>query len=50
MVNPKEKAIFRYVLNEKGQFIGFQPLSEDDSISTPIIPNLEFLMADIFKL
>ena len=50
LVQPSEKAIFRYVLNENGKFIGLQPLTEDEKVSTPIIPDFEIDLKDIFDI
>ena len=49
IVYPDEKSILRYILNEHGKFIGLQPLTEDDYITSPILQGLDIYLADIFR-
>jgi len=48
MVNLLDKTIFIYVL-KNGVFIGQQPLTEDSQIKSPLFPQLNFQVADIFN-
>ena len=48
IVNPLEKTINIYSLNEKGIYIGLQPLVEGDFATTPIIPNLQVDLTEVF--
>lgn len=49
IVFPDDKSILRYILNEQGKFIGLQPLTEDDTINTPILKGLDIHLADVFR-
>ena len=48
IIYPGEKSIMRFVLNEQEKYIGLQPLTKDDIISTPILEGLEMSLAEIF--
>lgn len=48
MVNPLDKTIFIYVLKD-GIFEGQQPLVEENQIKSPLFPQLNFQVADIFN-
>lgn len=48
IVNPIEKNIFIYAL-ENGIFIGKHPLIEEDIIVSPLFPQLNFVLEEIFK-
>jgi Uma2 family endonuclease len=49
LVSLEDKCVFRYVLNDEGKFIGLQPLTEDDILTTPIIDGLEIVLKDVFE-
>ncbi len=49
IVYPDEKSILRYILNEHEKFIGLQPLTEDDTINTPILEGLDIHLSDVFR-
>lgn len=49
VVYPSEKVIQVWKLNEEGRYIGLPPVVEGDLLSTPIIPNLEVNVTDIFE-
>lgn len=49
VVYPAEKVIQVWKLNEEGRYIGLPPVVEGDLLSTPIIPNLEVNVTDIFE-
>jgi Uma2 family endonuclease len=48
IVSPIEKTIQIFQLNEQGIYIGLQPKVEGDVATTPIIPNLEVDVAEVF--
>ena len=48
MVEPLEKLVFIYTLqNEK--YIGLKPFSEDETIKSPLFPDLQISLKDIFE-
>jgi len=49
VVSPIEKTIQVWKLNEQGYYIGLPYAVEGDILTTPIIPNLEVIVADVFK-
>ncbi len=49
LVDPFEKTVLRFVLNNENKYIGFRPLIEEDIITTPIIAALEIKLEEIFK-
>lgn len=48
IVSPIEKMVQVFKLNGEGVYIGLAPKVEDDMLSTPIIPNLEIDLMEIF--
>ena len=48
MVNPQDKTLFIYILKED-QFIGLHPLIEEDVINSPLFPQLNFVLEEIFR-
>jgi Uma2 family endonuclease len=48
IVNPADKTIFIFVLKEN-QFSGLHPLIEEDTINSPLFPQLDFCLEDIFN-
>ena len=48
VVNPTEHMIQVWKLNEQGFYIGLPPTVEGDILKTPIIPNLEVIVTDVF--
>jgi hypothetical protein len=48
IVNPSEKMIQVFQLNEHGRYIGLPPVVEGDILTTPIVPNLEVDVTEIF--
>jgi Uma2 family endonuclease len=48
IVNPENKTIFIYVLKD-GIFVGQHPLIEDDTIESPLFPQLDFKLEEIFN-
>lgn len=49
IIYPGEKSMMRFVLNEQGKYIGLQPLTEDDTVTTPILPGLEISLMEVFE-
>jgi Uma2 family endonuclease len=48
VVSPIEKNILVWKLNDQGFFIGMPPIVEGDRMTTPIIPNLEVDVTEVF--
>lgn len=48
IVNPADKTILIYILKEN-QFIGIHPLIEEDHIKSPLFPQLDFILEEIFS-
>lgn len=48
IVNPENKTLFVYVLQED-KFIGLHPLIEEDKITSPLFPQLDFILEEIFR-
>ncbi len=49
IVNPLEKSVQIYHLNEQNKYIGSQPYVVGDVLGTPIIPGLVVDLADVFN-
>ncbi len=49
VVSPIEKTIQVCKLNDQGHYIGQPPTVEGDILTTPIIPNLEVPVTEIFE-
>lgn len=48
IVNPADKTILIYILKDN-RFIGMHPLIEEDQIQSPLFPQLDFILEEIFK-
>ena len=48
IVNPADKIIFIFVLKDN-QFTGLHPLIEEDTIKSPLFPQLDFCLEEIFN-
>ncbi len=48
IVNPSEKMIQVFQLNEQGRYIGLPPVVEGDILTTPIVHNLEVDVTEVF--
>ncbi|MFP5436203.1 MAG: Uma2 family endonuclease [Bacteroidia bacterium] len=48
IVEPAEKTVFIYCLID-GKYSGQRPLTEDDMMKSPLFPQLDFGIADIFE-
>jgi Uma2 family endonuclease len=49
IVSPTERMVQVWKLNEHGFYIGLPPVLEGDILTTPIIPNLEINLTDVFS-
>ena len=49
IVEPNDRAIFVYVLNEQGKYIGLRPFTEDDTIGSSVLPDLQIPVMEIFE-
>ncbi len=48
IVSLTEKAVQVFRLNEAGKYYGIQPFTEDDDLTTPILPGLNIQLKDVF--
>ncbi len=48
LVNPTDKTILIYVLKD-GIFVGQQPLIEESTIKSPLFPQLDFTLSELFN-
>ncbi len=48
IVNPSEKVVFVYVLDEAGIFIGLAPVTEEDPLRSAIFPDLAINLKEVF--
>ena len=49
LINPTDKNVFMYRLNAEGKFIGVQPLTEDDFLTTPLFEGMNIPVQNIFE-
>ncbi len=49
LVQPEDKAVFVYILNEAGKYIGLQPFTEDDVAPSFVFPDLQINLKDVFE-
>ena len=49
LVEPNDNVIIVYVLNDEGKYIGLRPYTEDDVITSSILPGLEVSVSRIFE-
>ena len=49
LVFPEEKSIQVFVRNEQGKFIGLQPCTEDDILTSTVFPELSIDLIKVFK-
>ena len=49
VVSPIERMVQVWKLNEQGFYIGLPPVVEGDILTTPIVPNLEIDLTDVFS-
>ena len=50
LIEPKDKAIFVYVLNEEAKYIGLKPYTESQSIVSSTIPKLKIDLKEVFTV
>lgn len=48
IVNPENRTLFVYILKDD-KFIGMHPLIEEDEIQSPLFPQLDFKLEEIFN-
>lgn len=49
LVNPTDKVVLIYVLNDAGKFIGLQPATEDDILHPTIFPGIKLNLFELFN-
>jgi len=49
LVEPNDNVIIVYVLNDEGKYIGLRPYTEDDVITSGVLPGLEVSVSRIFE-
>jgi Uma2 family endonuclease len=49
IVQPLEKIVLVYVLNDSGKYIGLKPMTEKDVLTSDLFPKLKIKVKDIFK-
>jgi Uma2 family endonuclease len=49
LIEPNDKAVFVYVLNEDGKYFGLKPFTDEDIISSTIFPDLAIDLKEIFE-
>jgi len=50
IVYPGERSVQIFQLNENGRFIGLRPCVESDTVTTPVVPGMEVVLADVFDI
>lgn len=48
LVEPNDRAVFVYVLNEQGKYIGLQPYTDEDIMASTIFPELAINLEEVF--
>ena len=49
LVEPNQEAVFVYVLNENGKYIGLKPFTMDDKITSTVLADFSIEVSDIFN-
>lgn len=49
LVNPLDKVVLVYLLNEAGKYIGLAPSTEDDDLTASIFPELTISLREVFQ-
>lgn len=49
LADPTNEIIFVYILNKEGKYIGLQPFTLEDRITSNVFPDFNLNVADIFK-
>jgi Uma2 family endonuclease len=48
LVEPQDKCVFVYVLNEAGKYIGLQPVTDEDILISTTLPDLQIDLSRVF--
>ncbi len=48
LVEPQDKCVFVYVLNETGKYIGLQPVTDEDILTSTTFPDLQIDLSRVF--
>ena len=48
LVDPTHQVVTRYIRNEEGIFIGKRPLTDQETLETPILPGLVIELSEVF--
>lgn len=48
LVHPTEKNVIVYILNEQGKYVGSRPYTDEDLLTTSIIPALQMNLSEVF--
>jgi Uma2 family endonuclease len=48
LVEPQDKCVFVYVLNEVGKYIGLQPVTDEDILTSTVFPDLQIDLSRVF--
>ena len=49
LVEPQDKCVFVYVLNDQSKYIGLQPVTDEDILTSTTFPELQIDLAQVFK-
>lgn len=49
LVEPQDKCVFVYVMNETGKYIGLRPVTDEDILISTTFPELKIDLAQVFK-
>jgi Uma2 family endonuclease len=48
LVEPQDKCVFVYILNEAGKYIGLQPVTDEDILTSTVFPDLQIDLSKVF--
>jgi Uma2 family endonuclease len=48
LVEPQDKCVFVYVLNDVGKYIGLQPVTDEDILTSTVFPDLQIDLSRVF--
>jgi Uma2 family endonuclease len=48
LVEPNDRVVFVYVLNENGKYYGLQPFTDEDCVTSSLFPNLSVDLNEVF--
>ena len=49
IVEPEEKVLFAYILNEEGRYIGLRPKIRKEKVTSHVFPDLEIDLEEVFE-